>query len=137
LEGWLELESRRPPGLRDCKAHFPILGSSLGPKITATDTNQITGEKFNEEFPDTKGSDEYHSTIQGTVTSVYELGCFAGAMAALAYGERFGRRKSILFGAAVMILGTIIQITAFKGSWELGQFIIGRVITVSFRLVTI
>jgi MFS family permease len=66
------------------------------------------------------------------VTSVYELGCFAGAMAALAYGERFGRRKSILFGAAVMILGTIIQVTAFKGSWELGQFIIGRVITVSF-----
>lgn len=89
----------------------------------------ITGEKFNEEFPDTKGSDTYHSTIQGTVTSVYELGCFAGAMAALMYGERVGRRKSILFGAVVMIIGTIIQVTAFRGSWELGQFIIGRVIT--------
>lgn len=67
------------------------------------------------------------------MTSVYELGCFAGAIAALMYGERVGRRKSILFGAVVMILGTIVQITAFRGSWELGQFIVGRIITVSFR----
>lgn len=29
-----------------------------------------------------------------------------------------------------MILGTIIQVTSFKGKWELGQFIIGRIITV-------
>jgi len=29
-----------------------------------------------------------------------------------------------------MILGTLIQITAFRGRWELGQFIIGRIITV-------
>lgn len=68
--------------------------------------------------------------MQGTVTSVYEVGCFAGALMALAYGERLGRRKAILAGAAIMILGTIIQVTSFKGKWELGQFIIGRVVTV-------
>ncbi|KAF8539588.1 general substrate transporter [Trichophaea hybrida] len=89
----------------------------------------ITGEQFNWEFPATKGNDAYHSTIQGTVTSVYELGCFAGAIAALMYGERLGRRKSILCGAFIMILGTLIQITAFRGHWELGQFIVGRIIT--------
>lgn len=93
-------------------------------------TPQITGEKFNYEFPATKGTDERASTIQGTVVSVYELGCFAGAIASLMYGERLGRRHSILYGAAIMILGTLIQITAFKGRWELGQFIIGRIITV-------
>ncbi|KAI5801136.1 hexose carrier protein [Geopyxis carbonaria] len=89
----------------------------------------ITGEKFNYEFPATKGNDQHASTIQGTVTSVYELGCFAGAIAALFYGERLGRRRSILTGAVIMILGTIIQVTAFRGKWELGQFIIGRIVT--------
>ena len=47
------------------------------------------------------------------------------------YGERLGRRRSILIGAVIMILGTIIQITAVRGKWELGQFIVGRIITVS------
>jgi MFS family permease len=46
------------------------------------------------------------------------------------YGERLGRRRSILTGAAIMVLGTLIQITAFRGRWELGQFIVGRIITV-------
>ena len=64
------------------------------------------------------------------MVSVYELGCFAGAIAALLYGERLGRRTSILCGAWVMVLGTLIQITAFRGRWELGQFIVGRIVTV-------
>ncbi|KAL7274814.1 sugar transporter-like protein [Rhizina undulata] len=125
------------------KQYAGLSGKSLRYAITATATigfllfgydqgvmsGIITGKKFNEEFPATAGSDEYHSTIQGTVTSVYEIGCFAGSTAALLYGERLGRRKTILIGASIMILGTIIQITAFRGYWELGQFIIGRVIT--------
>lgn len=90
---------------------------------------KITGQKFNEDFPATKGSDEYHSTIQGTVTAVYELGCFAGSLGALAWGERLGRRRSITIGASIMVIGTAIQVTSFLGHWELGQFIIGRVIT--------
>lgn len=69
--------------------------------------------------------------MQGTVTSVYELGCFAGSLAAMFFGERLGRRNSILIGASIMIIGTIIQIVSFRGHWELGQFIIGRVVTVS------
>ncbi|KAI5789215.1 general substrate transporter, partial [Pyronema domesticum] len=89
----------------------------------------ITGERFNDEFPDTKGNDSYHATMQGTVTSVYELGCFAGALAALMWGERLGRCKSIIIGAVIMILGTLIQITAFRGKHELAQFIIGRIVT--------
>ncbi|BFZ60024.1 sugar transporter-like protein [Saitoella coloradoensis] len=89
----------------------------------------ITGEYFNKEFPATYGSDQHASTIQGTVTSVYELGCFAGALAALFLGERMGRLRTIFLGAVIMILGTVIQVTAFDAHFGLGQFIIGRVVT--------
>ncbi|TGZ79868.1 sugar porter family MFS transporter [Ascodesmis nigricans] len=124
--------------------HFAgLTGRKLRMAITATATvgfllfgydqgvmsGIITGEHFNADFPATDGNDAYHSTIQGTVTSVYEVGCFGGAIGALIFGERLGRRKAIIMGAIIMILGTIIQVTSFKGKWELGQFIIGRIVT--------
>lgn len=70
-------------------------------------------------------NDVYHGTIQGTVTSCYEVGCFLGALAAYFVGERLGRRKMMLSGAVIMIIGTIIQVTAFGPG--LTQFIVGRV----------
>ncbi|RPA99039.1 hypothetical protein L873DRAFT_1835584 [Choiromyces venosus 120613-1] len=79
--------------------------------------------------PATNGKDPYHSNIQGTLTGAYEIGCFIGAIFALVYGERLGRRKCIILGSVVMILDTIIQVTVFGGKWELGQFIIGRMVT--------
>ncbi|CDK25786.1 unnamed protein product [Kuraishia capsulata CBS 1993] len=91
----------------------------------------ITGKTFNHDFPATKskGADDVHtSTIQGTVTAVYELGCFAGAIFALVRGDRLGRRKMIMLGSTIMILGTIIMVTSVRGHWNLGQFIIGRVV---------
>lgn len=45
------------------------------------------------------------------------------------FGDWLGRRKSIILGATVMILGVIIQVTAYPGHVPLAQFIIGRVIT--------
>ncbi|KAI9807355.1 MAG: hypothetical protein M1833_000098 [Piccolia ochrophora] len=89
----------------------------------------ITGEAFNAYFPATKGN----STMQGLVTAVYELGqrCLAGAIAVLILGDQLGRRKAMITGGSVMILGAIIQVTAQKGSTPLtkAQFITGRVIT--------
>ncbi|KAK4689669.1 hypothetical protein P7C73_g435, partial [Tremellales sp. Uapishka_1] len=100
----------------------------------------IASKQFNREFPATRqadASDVHAGTIQGTVTSCYEVGCFFGAMVAYFIGERMGRRRMMLSGAVVMIIGTIIQVTAFgpgdlSGRGNVGgfvQFIIGRVIT--------
>lgn len=100
----------------------------------------IGAETFNNEFPATKKShddDVYHATIQGTVTSVYEVGCFFGAMFAYFAGERLGRRRMMLLGALVMIIGTVVTVSAFgpgdtSGRGSTGgfaQFMIGRVIT--------
>lgn len=67
--------------------------------------------------------------LQATYVSIYELGCLAGAVSALFLGNRLGRRRMILAGAFVMIVGTIIQVTAIPGYQAGVQFCIGRVIT--------
>jgi MFS family permease len=35
----------------------------------------------------------------------------------------------MLVGAVLMIIGTVISVTPFKGHWALGQFVVGRVIS--------
>ena len=52
-----------------------------------------------------------------------------GAMFILWYADLLGRRKAMILGAVVMIIGAVIQVTCFKGSNTLAQFIAGRVIT--------
>ncbi|CAK7905939.1 high-affinity glucose transporter 1 [[Candida] anglica] len=92
----------------------------------------IIGNKvFNADFPATKmanNDDVYHSTIQGTVTAVYEVGCLIGALFALFFGDRLGRRKVIILGGLIMMIGTLIMITSMTGHLPLVQFIVGRVI---------
>ncbi|KAI5283754.1 hypothetical protein KEM54_001887 [Ascosphaera aggregata] len=85
----------------------------------------ITGSVFNNVFPPTLGD----STIQGFVTAIYEIGCLAGAVFILYLGDRLGRRRAIILGAAIMCLGVLIQVTAYKGHEAFAQFIIGRIIT--------
>lgn len=70
-----------------------------------------------------------NSTMQGFVTAIYEIGCLAGAMFILAVGDLLGRRKAMILGGIIMILGTVIQVTSFPGHAPLAQFIIGRTIT--------
>lgn len=44
-------------------------------------------------------------------------------------GDRLGRRRAINAGAAIMCVGVIIQVTAFKDKKAFAQFTIGRIIT--------
>ena len=86
----------------------------------------ISSPAFVEAFPQVATS----STWQGFVVSIYAVGCFLGASFILSFGDRLGRRYSIFLGAAVMIIGVIIQITAVTPSTgATAQFIIGRCIT--------
>ncbi len=84
----------------------------------------ITAPAFNDVFTATKDN----PTMQGLVTAIYEIGCLIGAMFILAAGDRLGRRRAIIIGAAIMLLGVIIQVTAFPGSTPLVQMIVGRVV---------
>ncbi|KAK2807988.1 hypothetical protein FQN50_005070 [Emmonsiellopsis sp. PD_5] len=85
----------------------------------------ISDPAFNAMYTATKGD----STMQATVTAVYEVGCLFGAIIALLIGDRLGRRMMIIWGATIMIIGVIIQVTAVQDKVPLAQFIVGRVIT--------
>lgn len=59
-----------------------------------------------------------------TVTAIYDIGCFLGAILAFTLGDRLGRKKSILLGATIMVVGTILQASSFS----LAQMFVGRII---------
>ena len=67
--------------------------------------------------PDTK--------LQGTIVSIYDIGCAAGSLFSFIAGERFGRKVMILAGGSIMIIGTII----LASSTTLAQLLVGRIIT--------
>ncbi|KAF2098073.1 general substrate transporter [Rhizodiscina lignyota] len=65
-----------------------------------------------------------NSSLLGTITAIYDIGCFFGAIAAFVVGEPLGRKKSILLGTTIMSIGAILQITA----WSVPQMIVGRIV---------
>ncbi|KAI0200690.1 general substrate transporter [Astrocystis sublimbata] len=85
----------------------------------------LTAPAFADVFEETRNN----STIQGVVTSIYDLGCLFGAIFVLTVGDQLGRRRAMIIGGIVMIIGTLIQITSYPGHSPLAQFIIGRIVT--------
>ncbi|KAK5112166.1 hypothetical protein LTR85_011599 [Meristemomyces frigidus] len=74
----------------------------------------------------TTGAQETHnSRLQGSVVAMYTLGAFVGAVSSITFGDRLGRIRTIQLGAAIDVIGTILQTTSFS----LGQLIVGRLIT--------
>ncbi|KAF8197103.1 hypothetical protein BJ912DRAFT_1020959 [Pholiota molesta] len=55
--------------------------------------------------------------LQGTIVSLYDIGCFFGAMSAFVFGERFGRKKTLMIA--------IIQASSFS----VAQLIVSRLVT--------
>lgn len=64
------------------------------------------------------------ATMQSTVTAIYDVGCFLGAVSTIWIGERLGRKKTVMLGTTIMSIGAILQIAAFG----VPQMIIGRII---------
>ncbi|CAG8278884.1 unnamed protein product [Penicillium nalgiovense] len=96
----------------------------------------LNGEEFVASFPilampenPTAAQKHYIDVIRGAVTSCYELGCFFGAMFSMFWGERLGRTRLIFTGANVLTIGALLTTVCFTGKWEVGQFVIGRVVS--------
>ncbi|KAI9930832.1 hypothetical protein MW887_011590 [Aspergillus wentii] len=62
--------------------------------------------------------------VLSTVTAIYDVGCFFGAIMAFTFGERFGRKHSIIAGTAIMAIGCVLQATSFS----LAQMFVGRIV---------
>lgn len=65
------------------------------------------------------------SDLQGTVVALYALGALFGALSCLLIGDILGRRKTIMLGALIDIIGAALQASSFS----LGQLIVGRLVT--------
>lgn len=63
-------------------------------------------------------------TAQGTMTSVYNLGCFAGALSTLYTGDKLGRPRTLILGSSVIALGAIIQAACYNAA----MLYVGRVV---------
>lgn len=62
--------------------------------------------------------------LQGNLTSVYNLGCFLGALSTIWTGDILGRPRVILLGSPVIALGGIIQTC----SYSVAQMLVGRIV---------
>ncbi|KAK5168190.1 uncharacterized protein LTR77_006758 [Saxophila tyrrhenica] len=65
------------------------------------------------------------SLYLGTIVALYNIGCLAGCVVAAVWGNKAGRRNSVLWACVVMLIGAIIQFTAYGAP----QMIAGRLIS--------
>ncbi|KAJ7480037.1 MFS sugar transporter [Mycena galericulata] len=74
----------------------------------------------------TTGAKKARNThIQGTVVAVYTLGALFGALSCTFIGDKLGRKRTIMLGALVTCIGSILQASSFS----FAQLIVGRLIT--------
>lgn len=92
----------------------------------------LTLESFLDQFPEidpdraaTAAEASSRSTQQGISIASYNLGCFFGAILAIFIGNPLGRKRMIIIGTAIMVVGAALQASAFS----LAHLIVGRIIT--------
>jgi MFS family permease len=61
-------------------------------------------------------------SLLSTVTAIYDIGCFFGAVSVCVIGEPLGRKKCVLLGTTIMSIGAIIQVASFG----VPEMIVGR-----------
>jgi len=64
------------------------------------------------------------TSVLSTVTAIYNVGCFLGAVLAFWVGEKIGRKKAVILGTIIMTVGALLQTT----SYSLPQMFVGRII---------
>ncbi|RYC56126.1 hypothetical protein CHU98_g10093 [Xylaria longipes] len=86
----------------------------------------LTGTAFTAQFPEIDTNEGAHgsSSLQGTVVAIYEIGCFFGAILCFLFGEKLGRRWSIMIGCIVLAIGGALQASAYS----IPHLIIGRIV---------
>ena len=80
----------------------------------------ITEEPFLSVFPSTNDA-----TVQGIVIATLELGALVGAIVCIFYGEKWGRRGTVWLGMLFMVVGGILQASA----WHVAQLVVGRLLS--------
>ncbi|KAJ5910602.1 Sugar transporter STL1 [Penicillium tannophilum] len=103
--------------------------ATMGFLLFGYDQGVMSGIINATEFDDVFTAADGDSVMQALITAVYEAGCLFGAMFALFTADKLGRRRMVMAGATIMIIGVVIQVTSFVDHLPLLQFMFGRVIT--------
>lgn len=69
-----------------------------------------------ERFQDMLG--QPNPTMSGLVTAIYDIGCALGAVGAFIYGEKIGRKRSIIWANVIVIVGATIQAASYS-YWQM------------------
>ncbi|KAH7916337.1 general substrate transporter [Hygrophoropsis aurantiaca] len=88
----------------------------------------LTAGQFEKVFPQVVVDPSFHNnhaTLQSFVVAIYEIGCLIGALSNLWVGDYLGRRRTIVLGGCIMIIGAILQATSFNYA----QLVVARIIT--------
>ncbi|KAK9362935.1 general substrate transporter [Lipomyces starkeyi] len=123
----LRLYGDRPSGSKRIRGSWllyaTVLLSCFGFSLLGYDNGLmggfINGRPFNRVF------NYPHPSLLSTVVAIYEVGGCVGAVGISFIGDRIGRRQSIALGAIVMIIGAILQASAY----QLAQMFMGRIIS--------
>ncbi|GAK63508.1 sugar transporter STL1 [Moesziomyces antarcticus] len=122
-------------GMRGIKLNWAIgFAASAGFLLFGYDQGVLgslyTLPSWNAQFPEIntaavgESATSTAAVLQGLVTGVYELGCFAGAISMLYLGNLLGRRANIWIGSIIMAIGTV----GCTASYSLAQLFVFRVI---------
>ncbi|KAI1305713.1 general substrate transporter [Xylaria venustula] len=65
------------------------------------------------------------SQTQGIAVASYNLGCFLGAVISIFISDKLGRKRMIMLGTSIMVIGAALQASATT----LPHLIVGRIIT--------
>ena len=53
-----------------------------------------------------------NETLKGVIVGSYDLGCLAGALVTGPIGGLIGRKRSVLLGTSIMMIGALLQCLA-------------------------
>ena len=111
---------------------FPLQGQALNYGITITcglsftlfgwDQGMFGGILNNPWFDDQ--FNHPNPTLVGQIVSTYDIGCIIGAAISIYFGDKLGRRKSVAMSCIWVIVGGLLQTSAFS----VPHMIVGRVI---------
>lgn len=112
------------PSITIMKSQFNIFGRGFPLRLAITiscqlafvlfgyDQGVFSGIVGNERFLDTFGHPD--AGLEGIIVSIYNLGCFSGCILAFFICEKLGRRRSMWLAMSFIVVGAILQTTAFS-----------------------
>ena len=65
----------------------------------------LTGDSFTKRFPSI--SNGRNPQLQGFTVAVYEIGCGLGAFSVMGFGDRLGRRLTVILGVIILAIGAV------------------------------